>query len=99
VDGAIIDDEGWRVVALRVRLRKDAADRIGVKRGVLHPAMLAVSTDVVQGVRDAVILRARTAELRAPPEPAAERKPVTDEQEARPPSTPPAIEPPAQHTP
>jgi sporulation protein YlmC with PRC-barrel domain len=65
----IVDPAGWCVRSLEVRLRKDAAERVGVPRSLFHGATLEISTDLVQSAGDAVILSVPADELRQPPPP------------------------------
>lgn len=64
-----IDPAGWRVRSFEVRLRKDAAERVGVPRSLFHGATLEISTDLVQSTGDAVILSVSAEALRHPTPP------------------------------
>lgn len=64
VEALFLDPETWRVDALRVRLRREVADQLGVPRGLLHGATIEVPTALVGAVGDAVSLRVPAAELR-----------------------------------
>lgn len=76
VEALLVDTETWRADALRVRLRRDAAERIGVPHGAFRAATALVPTAIIQGVSDTVVLRVDTDALRraapaptpAPPE-------------------------------
>jgi sporulation protein YlmC with PRC-barrel domain len=57
---------GWRVRSFEVRLRKDAAERVGAHRRLFHDARLVISTDLVQSIGDAVILSVSADALRSP---------------------------------
>lgn len=65
----LVDPAGWRVRAIEVRLRKDAAERVGVPRSLFHGASLEISTDLVQSAGDAVLLSVPAESLRQPPPP------------------------------
>jgi sporulation protein YlmC with PRC-barrel domain len=51
-----IDSDAWRVESLRVKLRKDIADRLGADRSMFHAGALEIPTSMVQSVGNAVIL-------------------------------------------
>jgi sporulation protein YlmC with PRC-barrel domain len=62
---ALFFDSGtWQVESLRVKLRNDAADRLGAARGVFHAGMLNLPVSAVQSVGDAVVLSVPALELR-----------------------------------
>jgi sporulation protein YlmC with PRC-barrel domain len=65
----LVDPDGWRVRSIEVRLRKDAAERVGVRRSLFHSASLEISTDLVQSAGDAVILSVPAESLRQPAPP------------------------------
>jgi sporulation protein YlmC with PRC-barrel domain len=54
--GFLFDTEAWRVDSLAVRLRKDAAARIGARRGVFHTKTLEIPIRLVQSMGDAMVL-------------------------------------------
>lgn len=64
----IIDSNTWKVDAIQVKLRREAADAIGIHRGAFRTALLDISADVIQSVGDAVVLRKDAASLRTPVE-------------------------------
>lgn len=51
-----VDAQSWSVESLRVKLRKDIADRLGASRTLFHPGTVEVPTRLVQSVGDAVVL-------------------------------------------
>jgi sporulation protein YlmC with PRC-barrel domain len=57
VDDLVIDSDGWRVVALKLRLRRDAASAIGARPGPFRSAVLDVSADAVQSMTDTIVLK------------------------------------------
>src|SRR5688572_29895266 len=63
VERAMVDLESWAVECLRVRLRKDAADELGMSATPFRAATLDVPTGLVLAASDAVILRATLEEL------------------------------------
>ncbi|MBI4508383.1 MAG: PRC-barrel domain-containing protein [Deltaproteobacteria bacterium] len=73
VDGIFMDPEAWKIAALRIKLRREVADELGASRRTFRPATVAVPTEMVQGLGDAVVLRVpassllRHAEERAQP--------------------------------
>jgi sporulation protein YlmC with PRC-barrel domain len=64
-----VDPSTWRVRSLEVRLRKDAAERVGVPRSLFHSSTIEIATDLVQSVGDAVVLAVTADALRPPPPP------------------------------
>jgi sporulation protein YlmC with PRC-barrel domain len=58
--------EDWRVHAVEIKLRRNAADRIGVRRSMFSGATLEIPTDVVQSIGDAVVLSVTADSLRHP---------------------------------
>jgi sporulation protein YlmC with PRC-barrel domain len=48
-----IDSDAWRVESLRVKLRKDIADRLGANRSMFHAGALEIPTSLIQSVGDA----------------------------------------------
>jgi sporulation protein YlmC with PRC-barrel domain len=64
IDGLLIDGQSWRVEAFRVRLRRDAAEQVGVEHRLFQPTMLEIPVTLVHAAGDAVILNVPTAALR-----------------------------------
>jgi sporulation protein YlmC with PRC-barrel domain len=64
-----VDSDTWRVRSFEVRLRKDAADRVGVHRSLFHSSTIEIPTELVQSVGDAVILAVTAEALRPSPPP------------------------------
>ena len=64
VDGLLVDNATWRVDALRVKLRRDAADQMGAGRSMFHAASVDVPVELVHAAGDAVILNVATTALR-----------------------------------
>jgi sporulation protein YlmC with PRC-barrel domain len=64
VEGLLVDGQSWRVEAFRVRLRRDAAARIGAEHGVFRPASLEIPIDLVHAAGDAIILNVPTSALK-----------------------------------
>lgn len=61
-----IDVAAWQIGTIRIKLRKEIADRLGAHRGVFRPATVDVSASQVQSVGDAVVLAVKASELGAP---------------------------------
>lgn len=59
-----IDSDGWRVESIRVRLRKEVAERLGAARSVFHAGNVEIPIGVVQSTSDAVVLTVGVDELR-----------------------------------
>jgi sporulation protein YlmC with PRC-barrel domain len=70
----VIDTASWRVASMEVELRKDTADRIGIKRSMFRPTVVQIAVDTVQSVGDAIVLAIDLASLRTA-EAAAEQAP------------------------
>jgi sporulation protein YlmC with PRC-barrel domain len=64
VDGLMIDSESWRVEAVRVRLRRDAAEQLGTTHRFFQSATLEIPVALVHAAGDAVILNVPTTALR-----------------------------------
>jgi len=63
-DGLVVDSASWRVEAVRVKLRRDAADQVGADRSLFHAASLEIPIDLVHAAGDAVILNVPTTALK-----------------------------------
>ena len=61
-----IDSTSWRVESLQVTLRKESAERIGLKHGMFHKPIIEIATRLVQSVGDAVVLSIELDGLRTP---------------------------------
>jgi sporulation protein YlmC with PRC-barrel domain len=57
-------DDGWRVESIRVRLRKEVAERLGATHSVFHAGSVEIPIGVVQSTSDAVVLTVGVDELR-----------------------------------
>ena len=56
VAAVFLNSDTWSVESLRVKLRRDVADRIGASRTVFRGAEVEIPVGVVQSVSDAVVL-------------------------------------------
>lgn len=56
--------DDWRVESLEVKLRKDAASRLGAQGSLFRGATMEVPTRVVKSMRDAILLEVSVDELR-----------------------------------
>lgn len=54
----------FSIDAVEVKLRKEIAERLGLKHSTFHPATLEVPAGFVQSVGDAVLLSAKLDDLR-----------------------------------
>lgn len=75
VAGLIVDPGAWSVKEVRVRLRRDVAEQVGVGRSLFRASTIDVAVDHVQSVGDAVVLTVSAGGLRGaagqiPPVPA-----------------------------
>ncbi len=57
----------FQIEAIEVKLRKEAADELGVRHGAFKHPLIEVPANLVQSVGDALILSAPLAELRKGP--------------------------------
>lgn len=57
VTDLVLDSDGWRLVALALRLRREAAVAIGTRPGAFRSAVLDVSSDAVQSMGDTIVLK------------------------------------------
>jgi sporulation protein YlmC with PRC-barrel domain len=64
VEALLLDSQSWRVEAFRVRLRRDAAEQIGVEHRLLQAATIEIPISLVHAAGDAVILNVPTTALR-----------------------------------
>jgi sporulation protein YlmC with PRC-barrel domain len=64
IDGLLIDGESWRVEAVRVKLRRDAAEQIGAEQSRFRSANLDIPVSLIHAAGDAVILNVPTTALR-----------------------------------
>ena len=70
IERLFIDSADLRVSSIEVRLRKDAAERLGARHSMFRSATLEISTAMVQSTGDVVILSVALDAL-GPPEPPA----------------------------
>jgi len=63
VDEIFLDSMTWKLSALRVKLRREAADAIGVSRGAFRSAWIEIPCEVIQSVSDAVVLHKDASSL------------------------------------
>ena len=59
---------GLSVNAIRVKLRKDIADLLGIEHKTFRAATLDIPADAIQSVTDTVVLSVAVSELRSAPE-------------------------------
>lgn len=51
-----VDTQSWRVDSVRVKLRKEVADRLGAERSLFQAGAIEVPVSMTQSVGDAVVL-------------------------------------------
>jgi sporulation protein YlmC with PRC-barrel domain len=70
VTAMFFDSEGWRIEALRVKLRRGMAERLGARSSIFNAGTVDVPVSVVQSVGDAVVLSVGVGHLvqQGPPE-------------------------------
>ena len=59
----------FSIDAIEIKVRKEAAERLGLKHSTFHPATLEIPAGFIQSVGDAVILSAKLDDLRSMPGP------------------------------
>lgn len=67
VDEIYVDGDTLQVEGLRVKLRTDIADELGVPRRTFHPGMIDVPVQHIQALGDTVVLRVDIRTLWQPP--------------------------------
>ena len=65
INKLILQGSQFAIEAVEIKLRKEIAERFGMKRGMFSSATLEVPAPLVQSVGDAVILSATVDDLRA----------------------------------
>lgn len=63
VEDVTFDPQGFRVTSLVVRMGREAADRLHVKRPTLGSARIEVSTERIGSIGDAVLLNVNEREM------------------------------------
>ncbi len=64
VAAMIVDSDSWSVKAVRVRLRREVAEQVGVSHSLFRASTVDVAVDHVQSVGDAVVLTVSAGGLR-----------------------------------
>jgi sporulation protein YlmC with PRC-barrel domain len=64
VDGVLVDSQSWRVEAFRVKLRREAAEEVGMAYRVFGGTALDLPITLVHAAGDAIILNVPTSALR-----------------------------------
>ena len=64
VAAIFIESGAWNVESLLVQLRREAAQRIGTRRGFFRAPTMEVPVRLIQSVGDAIVLSAKASELR-----------------------------------
>ena len=62
---------GLCIDGIRVKLRNDIADQLGIGRGMFRAATIDIPAKAIQSVTDTVVLSVAVSELRSAPEPRA----------------------------
>lgn len=57
VEDVVIDTDTWEMVGLRVRLKRDVANSLGIRSGAFRSAVLDVGAEFVQSAGDTIVLR------------------------------------------
>ncbi len=56
VAALFLDSDAWSVESLRVKLRKEIADRLGASRTMFHAGTVEIPIRLIQSVGDAIVL-------------------------------------------
>ena len=64
VAAIFLDASAWRVESLKVKLRKEIADRLGASRTMFHAGALEIPVSMVQSISDAIVLAVNVDGLR-----------------------------------
>ncbi len=64
IDNLFLEGTDWRVSSVRVRLRREVADRLGAEHSMFRSGFLEIPIRMVQSVGDAVILSVPADALR-----------------------------------
>jgi sporulation protein YlmC with PRC-barrel domain len=56
VEEIFLDSKDWHIESLRVELKNDTADRIGIHRSVFRHGSIEVPVRLIQSVGDALVL-------------------------------------------
>jgi sporulation protein YlmC with PRC-barrel domain len=65
VSALFLDVSTWAIASLRVKLRREVAERLGASHSVFRAGTVDIPIHMVQSVGDAVVLSAAVDELRA----------------------------------
>jgi sporulation protein YlmC with PRC-barrel domain len=69
VAAMFIDTDDLRLDSIRVELRKDVAEKLGVNRSIFHRGVVEIPSRSIQSIGDAVVLNVPLAQLRDVPVP------------------------------
>ena len=64
IDTLFLDGTAWRIASLRVRLRKEVADRLGAEHSLFRAGFVEIPIRMVQSAGDAVVLSVPEGALR-----------------------------------
>ncbi|HTN87385.1 MAG TPA: PRC-barrel domain-containing protein [Sorangium sp.] len=63
VEQLYLDSESFKLAGVRVKLRTEAADVLGVQRGLFRAGVLDVPVEAIQSLGQAVVLRTEARNL------------------------------------
>ncbi|WP_437835633.1 PRC-barrel domain-containing protein [Sorangium sp. So ce1153] len=66
VEQLYLDSESFKLAGVRVKLRTEAADVLGVQRGLFRAGVLDVPVEAIQSLGQAVVLRTEARNLLTP---------------------------------
>ncbi|MGK4007372.1 PRC-barrel domain-containing protein [Sorangium sp. So ce1036] len=67
VEQLYLDSESMRLAGLRIKLRSEAAEVLGVQHGLFRAGFLDVPAEAIQSLGQAVVLRTQARNLLTPP--------------------------------
>ncbi|WP_437531816.1 PRC-barrel domain-containing protein [Sorangium sp. So ce726] len=66
VEQLYLDSDSFKLAGVRVKLRSEVADALGVQRSLLHAGFLDVPAEAIQSLGQAVVLRTEARSLLMP---------------------------------
>lgn len=60
----VVETATWRVESLRVKVRKEVAEKLGIGRRIFHGGTFPLAVELIQSVGDSIVLSASSTDLR-----------------------------------
>ena len=64
VEDLVVDTASWRVESLQLKVSKDMADQLGIRRGIFRGGRFHLPVEFIQSIGDSIILKVPSQELR-----------------------------------